>query len=91
MSRVELPQGIINIQFKKKDGSIRDMRCTIDREIIGKELYDEFYDRTNKDGSPRKQSTTSTSIFDLESKSWKAFINENLISVNGNIINNDIK
>ena len=59
------------VEFKKADGSIRVMNCTLEADKLPKvEL---------KEGAkPRKESTTSMRVFDLEKNEWRSFTIKNV-------------
>lgn len=61
------------ITFKKKDGTIRKMKCTRNPNLIPE-------DQRPKDGISIEESTTIRA-FDLEKKEWRSFIIENVMSV----------
>jgi hypothetical protein len=67
-------KGIHRIVFEKKDGSIREMACTRDPEIIS-EYVGDFQPGGKKD-NPAVQT-----VYDLEKKDWRCFRKENLRSV----------
>lgn len=84
-----LAVGITEIVFMKKDGSIRKLSGTRDPNLIGLEEYNAKVNAVNKDGTPRKESTTSLPVFDTNINEWRTFSFENLISV-GELGNLDI-
>lgn len=61
------------VTFKKKDGTIRKMKCTRNPNLIPEEQHP-------KDGISVEESTTIRA-FDLEKGEWRSFIIENVMSV----------
>jgi hypothetical protein len=62
-----LHQGPATVTFTKKDGTERVMNCTLEAsQLPVVEL---------KEGAtPRKESTTSLRVFDLDKKEWRSFV-----------------
>lgn len=54
------------IVFTKKDGTERVMKCTLEADKLPKVELKE-------DVKPRKESTTSLRVFDLEKNEWRSF------------------
>ena len=54
------------ITFTKKDGTERVMKCTLNPEQLPKVELKE-------DAKPRKESTTSMRVFDLDKNDWRSF------------------
>lgn len=71
-----LRNAIVDIQFKKKDGSIRDMQVTLQESMLPPREYNE--DGTEK--LPHRHSTTTQVVYELETKQFKSFIKDNLIN-----------
>ena len=63
--------GPSTITFTKADGTDRVMKCTLEEDKLPKvEL---------KEGAkPRKESTTSMRVFDLEKNEWRSFTIKNV-------------
>jgi hypothetical protein len=57
-------EGIVT--FTKSDGTERVMKCTLVPDQLPKVEIKE-------DAKPRKESTTSMRVFDLEKKEWRSF------------------
>lgn len=65
----------VTVTFTKKDGSERVMRCTLQPELLPKiEL--------KENTSPRKESTTSMRVFDLDKNEWRSFTIRNVKQIN---------
>ena len=64
-----LPMGPMTITFTKADGTERVMNCTLDPALLP--VVEEKPLVEGK--APRKESTTSIRVFDLDKKEWRAF------------------
>ena len=58
--------GPATVTFTKKDGTERVMKCTLEESQLPKVELKE-------DSKPRKESTTSMRVFDLEKQEWRSF------------------
>lgn len=56
----------VNVTFTKKDGTERDMRCTLKPELLPKVEITEGK-------KARKKSETSIAVYDLEVQGWRSF------------------
>lgn len=65
-----LKNEIVTITFTKKDGTDRDMRCTLKQDLLP---VTEVVESTNEDKPKRAKSETSVAVFDLDLNSWRAF------------------
>lgn len=67
--------GPATVTFTKSDGTDRVMKCTLEEDKLPKvEL---------KEGAkPRKESTTSMRVFDLEKNEWRSFTIKKVKQVN---------
>ena len=54
------------IIFTKKDGTERAMKCTLRTDALPVQEIKE-------DKAPRKQSTTSIAVYDIEANGWRSF------------------
>jgi len=61
-----LSDHVCKIQFTKKNGDLREMYCTLNMEKIP-------LDMQPTGNSNRKASTDARSVFDVETKEWRAF------------------
>ena len=70
-----LHNGPATVTFTKADGTDRVMKCTLEEDKLPKvEL---------KEGAkPRKESTTSMRVFDLEKNEWRSFTLKKVKQVN---------
>jgi hypothetical protein len=66
-----LQNGIVNIRFRKRDGSIRDMRATLVPELIGIETY-----------SIAKGPEHVQCVWDIDKEEWRSFRWDSLIETN---------
>lgn len=64
-----LKKSVAKVEFKKKDGSIRTMRCT---------LREDFLPKMDSIDSKRKKSETSLSVWSVDDGGWRSFIVENV-------------
>ena len=69
-----LKMHVVNLQFTKKDGSLRIMNCTKDLSRIPAEMHP-------KD-TGRKESAESIPVFDLDLQQWRSFAAKNVLQVN---------
>lgn len=60
------------ITFKKKDGTIRKMKCTRNPKQIPEDQHPK---------NESVESSASIRVFDLEKQEWRSFIVENVMSV----------
>lgn len=61
------------VEFKKINGDIRKMHCTLKPELLPK------VEKENK--QKKTKNLEILSVFDLDKKSWRSFKIENIISV----------
>jgi hypothetical protein len=66
---------IVTVTFTKQDGSERVMNCTLKPELLpeAKPLAE--------GKQPRKESTTSIRVYDLEKQEWRSFTTKNVTRV----------
>jgi WYL_2, Sm-like SH3 beta-barrel fold len=70
-----LQNGPVTITFTKKDGTERVMKCTLEPSQLPKVELKE-------DTKPRKESTTSMRVFDLEKNEWRSFTIKSVKRIN---------
>ena len=67
----------VTVTFTKVDGTVRVMNCTLKPELLpvveAKPLAE--------GKQPRKESTTSIRVYDLEKKEWRSFTTKNVTKV----------
>lgn len=59
----------VTVTFTKKDGTERVMKCTLQPELLPVVETKPIVEGKE----PRKESTTSMRVFDLEKKEWRSF------------------
>jgi hypothetical protein len=67
----ELHKRILDIQFVKKDGSLREMRCT---------LKEEYLPTATKE-STKKENADVITVWDIDNDGWRSFIVKQLVWV----------
>jgi hypothetical protein len=67
----ELHKRILDIQFVKKDGSLREMRCTLKEEYLP----------TAKKESTKKDNPDVLTVWDIDNDGWRSFIVKQLVWV----------
>ena len=72
-----LHDGPTKIVFTKVDGTVREMICTLNADIL--EEHDAL-PKESKDGSKRKVNEAVIRVYDLEKKDWRSFRVDNLYS-----------
>jgi hypothetical protein len=67
----------VTVTFTKVDGSVRVMNCTLKPELLPV-----VETKPLQEGKqPRKESTTSIRVYDLEKKEWRSFTTKNVTKV----------
>lgn len=61
-----LMKNVVSVAFEKKDGTIREMACTLNDELIPT-------DALPKGDSVRKHSDSVLAVFDVEVGEWRSF------------------
>ncbi len=69
----ELQNGILEVRFYKKDGSIRVMKCTLKSDIL-LNIQDSSYSISKKTYNPE-----TISVFDIEKNDWRSFRIDSII------------
>lgn len=67
-----LSEGVVDLQFKKVNGDLRNMRATRSPALIPEEKHPKTEDK-------REQNETIVVLFDLEVNDWRSFRIENLV------------
>jgi hypothetical protein len=60
-----LHDGVVTVKFTKKDGSDREMRCTLKEDLIPSEMKPK--------GSGKAKSSDSIAVFDVDVVGWRSF------------------
>lgn len=79
MLKAVLSTGTSTVVFEKADSTIRAMKATRDKEIIGATVFESYVNPVK----PRAESAEMLPCFDVESQAWRGFSFERIISVNG--------
>lgn len=73
----------MNITFEKVDGSIRQMLCTLNLELLPKvEPVVLVEGEELKEVKPRKESTTAFRVFDLEKSEFRSIRWDSMTQIN---------
>ena len=67
-----LHEGIVDFEFIKKDGSVRQAKGTLVAEYLPTSTAD-------SDGSTRKKNENVMVYFDMEKKSFRSFVKESFV------------
>lgn len=65
-------QNEVKIEFTKKDGTTRKMKCT---------LKEEHLPARDKESAERAENINSVSVWDIEKKDWRAFRYDSIKSI----------
>lgn len=65
-----LETNVVNVTFTKKDGTLREMRCTKNLDLVPN-------DKLPK-GVARTKASTSVTAFDLDKQEWRSFLPESV-------------
>lgn len=68
-----LKNGIVNLEFQKKDGTIREMTATLDEKL---------FSYVPSENSTKKKSTDALAVWDTEALAWRSFRWSSLRKVN---------
>jgi hypothetical protein len=66
-----LNDGIVNVRFTKKDGSIREMRCSLNENYLPVMIGE----------SIKKENPDVVSVWDIDIKGWRSFRLDSIIDV----------
>jgi hypothetical protein len=76
-------EDVVAVEFQKKDGTVRDMKCTLNFNRIPE-------DKIPKAKTQEEIETTSTNedndvfkVFDVQKNEWRSFRKDSIISING--------
>ena len=68
----KLNEHVCHVRFTKKDGTVREMRCTLREDILPKQTDLEEH-------TQRKQPTESVAVWDLDANGWRSFRYDSII------------
>lgn len=71
-----LKSDIVNLTFRKNDGTMREMRCTLRDEYLIESKS------TTEPKKPRKVSEDSIAVIDLDKNEWRSFRYDSVKRVN---------
>lgn len=74
--RDHLKAGVVTVRFKKKDGTVRDMRCTLKEDLV--KNYEKKSERV------KAVNDDVCSVFDLDKDEWRSFRYDSVISMRFN-------
>lgn len=57
----------MTITFEKKDGSTRNLKCTLNEAFLP------VMDKEKSEGNVRKENPNTLSVWDLENQGWRSF------------------
>ena len=82
---VELHRQIVTVEFTKKDGTLRKMRCTLSVNGIPAAAQEKLMENADKNATkPRKVNPDVRSVYDVEAGAWKSFRWDSIKSVTYN-------
>ena len=64
----------VSLTFTKKDGTIRVMRCTLNKDVVPKV-------EVTEEKVPRKGNDAVQSVWDVEAEGWRSFRWESLTGI----------
>jgi hypothetical protein len=77
----ELHHGVVTVNFTKKDGTDRSMRCTLSTTEIPVVVQETLLEN-QEPTKPRKINPDVRTVYDVESQTWKSFRWDSIKSVN---------
>lgn len=77
--RNALQQGVLNVKFIKKDGTERDLRCTLKADMLP--------DQTDIEEQVQKKTPNPDvmAVWDLDKNAWRSFRFDSIIGFSENI------
>lgn len=73
-----LQAGIVEVVFTKKDGTIREMLCTLQADHLPPLVE-------GKEKKERKVNPDIMSVYDIDAKGWRSFRLDSILEVNENV------
>ena len=70
-----LKSNIVNLTFRKNDGTMREMRCTLRNEYL-------IESKSTEPKKPRKVSEDSIAVIDLDKNEWRSFRYDSVKRIN---------
>lgn len=62
-----LRDSVVTVTFVKKDGTERDMRCTLRKDKLP------IFQESTEEKKTRKKSEEAVAVYDLEKEAWRSF------------------
>ena len=62
-----LHDSVVTVTFVKKDGTERDMRCTLRKDKLP------IFQESTEEKKTRKKSEDAVAVYDLEKDAWRSF------------------
>lgn len=69
-----LTNGIATVTFEKADGSLREMRCTLQASYLPAQLLQEG-------ATPRKENLDALAVWDIDVGGWRSFRMDSIKSI----------
>jgi hypothetical protein len=69
-----LHESVVCVTFTKLDGTVREMRCTLQESYLPTRVQSEDGDE------PRKTNDSVMPVFDIDKKEWRSFRKSSIIS-----------
>lgn len=70
-------KGVVHVNFIKKDGTTRYMRCTLVKDSIPEEQHPKSWSSTEPKEQEKKPVVT---VYDLDKKEWRSFRKDSVVS-----------
>jgi hypothetical protein len=70
--KTALKEGVVNVNFTKVNGEIREMKCTLDFNRIPLDKHPKEKSEENGDKS-RSKNMGVVPVFDVEKSEWRSF------------------
>ena len=80
-----LRDGVVNFEFKKKDGSLRKAVGTTNLDLIPTDLWPVGNDN-QEDATERQLRTGCVTFFDMEKMAWRSCRGENILTIEGDVV-----
>lgn len=71
-----LEKGVMTIVFEKTDGTLREMRCTLQTEYLPPQLLQEGVESRS-----RTENMDTLSVWDIENGGWRSFRMDSIKSI----------
>ena len=68
-----LKRGFVRVNFTKKDGEVRDMKCTLVSSLIPQEMLPK--------GEPNNITESVIRAYDVDANGWRSFVVSNVNTV----------